>query len=270
MNRTGIEWADFVFNPITGCTHAGTPGCDHCYARRVAEGRLRGRCGYPAKDPFRPGLLHGNNFNWFPLKTKFPPGAIVFVGSMGDLFHTAVSAIDLCRVFEAIKMNPKTHFVILTKRPENISLKIYGEGTIERSPNWNLSKEDKFCPNLWIGVSCENQAAYDARWPELCRRWPGKKLISFEPLLGSVVMRPPFPDWIICGAETGPGARHMEYHWALNLSRQAGKNNIPFFFKKFSKGGGVEGESIMIMPREFPAEFGRHKAAAKKEDACEK
>ena len=51
MGNTKIEWADAVWNPVTGCTPVSA-GCQNCYAKRMAN-RLRGRCGYPADDPFR-------------------------------------------------------------------------------------------------------------------------------------------------------------------------------------------------------------------------
>lgn len=144
MSKTKIEWAEAVWNVVTGCTPI-SEGCQNCYAKRMAY-RLRGRCGYPTDDPFRV-TLHPEKLDE-PLRWKKPMR--VFVCSMGDLFHEDVPFDYIARVFdvmcawrwpnkeaerlgdESLLEDPGHTFMILTKRPERveelqgISESIYG------------------------------------------------------------------------------------------------------------------------------------------------
>lgn len=119
MGASRIEWTDATWNPITGCSHAGSPGCDHCYAQRMAN-RLRGRCGYPSDDPFRV-TFHPDRLDE-PLRWKKPRR--IFVDSMGDLFHEDVPTAWLDQVFgiftacRALANLERHIFLLLTKRPE--------------------------------------------------------------------------------------------------------------------------------------------------------
>src|SRR5690606_21334656 len=132
MGQTRIEWADAVWNPITGCTPI-SEGCENCYARRMAK-RLRGRYGYPKDDPFKV-TLHPDKLSE-PLKWKKPRR--IFVCSMGDLFHEDVPFDYITKVFdvmcawrwpnkeaerlgdESLLEDPGHTFMILTKRPERV------------------------------------------------------------------------------------------------------------------------------------------------------
>ena len=116
MTKTRIEWADTVWNPVTGCTPV-SPGCAHCYARAMAR-RLAGRCGYPADEPFRV-TLHPERLEE-PLQWKKPRR--VFVGSMSDIFHKEVPDKFLDRIFAVIALCPQHTFLILAKRPERMRL----------------------------------------------------------------------------------------------------------------------------------------------------
>ena len=111
MSPTRIEWTDETWNPVTGCTPV-SPGCDHCYARRMATTRLRGRRGYPADDPFRVAL-HPDRLAQ-PLRWRKPRR--VFTCSMGDLFHEAVPDSTIDRVFAVMALAPQHQFQVLTKR----------------------------------------------------------------------------------------------------------------------------------------------------------
>ena len=76
MNKTKIDWAEYVWNPVTGCLN----GCPYCYAKKMAN-RLKGRYGYPQDEPFKP-TLHADK-----LREKMPNvSSKIFVCSMGDLF----------------------------------------------------------------------------------------------------------------------------------------------------------------------------------------
>ena len=95
MNKTKIEWTEATWNPVTGCTPI-TIGCEHCYAARIAW-RFRGQYGYPEDDPFRV-TIHSDRLNE-PLRFRKP--RMIFVCSMGDLFHKDVPDEYIIRVFSS-------------------------------------------------------------------------------------------------------------------------------------------------------------------------
>lgn len=241
MGATKIEWTDATWNPITGCTPISA-GCQNCYAKRMAN-RLRGRCGYPADDPFRV-TFHPERLDE-PLRWKKPRK--IFVCSMGDLFHSAVTDEQLDAVFsEMIAVDRHTYF-ILTKRPERMAK--YVSGWIDQCRN-----------HIWLGTSCENQQAADERVPLLMRCPAAVRFLSCEPLLGPIDLSAiPQRDslktydgrpisWVIVGAETGPRARPMDLDWARSIRDQCAAAGVPFFFKRDSTGSrlldGVEHNAI--------------------------
>lgn len=224
---TKIEWAQESWNPVTGCSPV-SEGCENCYARRMAK-RLAGRYGYPADEPFKPGVVHEDKMDQ-PARWKKPRR--IFVCSMGDLFHPYVSCLDINKVWQQMYNYSRHTYMILTKRPENLW-------------KWTRVKSilypSLFCQiwpdNVWLGISTENQQRYEERWPLLARIPAVIRYISVEPMLGPITLIPPYPDWVICGAETGPGKREMQTTWALRLLEQCQEHRIPFFFKKDSSGG---------------------------------
>jgi len=214
---TKIEWCDETWNPLTGCSPI-SEGCAHCYARRMAY-RLRGRFGYPADDPFRP-VFHAENFDK-PLFWR--KSRKIFVCSMGDLFHKDMPRAWQDEVWRRMIYYDKHTYIILTKRPENILL--------NNNMIWPFY--------IWLGVTAENQRCADERVPDLLKVRAGVRFVSVEPCLERVDLRPYLgPDkinWVICGAETGPGARRMEFSWARDLRVQCAQAGVPFFMKKVSK-----------------------------------
>lgn len=257
---TKIEWCDEVWNPVTGCSHAGSPGCDNCYAKRMAN-RLRGRCGYPQDNPFAV-TVHRNRFD-LPRRWKKPRR--VFVNSMGDLFHEEVPHETITDIFRVMVSCPQHTFMVLTKRPKRMRSFMFG-----RIPGIKGHGKPSFdlLVNIWLGVTAENQEQADKRIPILLDVPAKVRFVSVEPMLGPVDIwrwlpqvdgdRVPFEirktmiapprkiDWVICGAETGPGKRKMQLEWATTLMNQCRNAGVPFFFKKDSFGG--QGG----MPREFP------------------
>lgn len=240
---TKIEWADYSWNPITGCEPI-SEGCKNCYAKRMAN-RFRGRFGYPKDNPFEPGTFHLDKLH-APLDCKKP--GRWFVCSMGDLFHDNVNVHFIDRVWATMRIAPKHTFMVLTKRPENI-LKYY---RIRKEHEGFFESE-----NIWIGVTAENQKTAEERIPILLDIPAAIRFVSIEPMLEDMnIMKWLYPgisyyenertgekseysklaklDWVICGAETGPGKRWMETEWAISLQLQCEKANIPFFFKKSS------------------------------------
>lgn len=257
MARTKIEWTDMTWNPVTGCTPI-SEGCQNCYAKRMAK-RLAGRCGYPKDDPFLV-TLHPERLNE-PMKWKTPRR--VFVCSMGDLFHEDVPFEYIHGIWDIIKAYPQHTFLILTKRPQRMAEvvnRIYG---LER-----LGWSKGFWDHVWLGVTAENQQRANERIPILLQIPAAVRFVSVEPMLGPVDLSEwlggtwycetcectvdpefvPFSeihypcenyldfipgiDWVICGGETGPGARPMHPDWVRSLVLQCKNAGVPIFVKQ--------------------------------------
>lgn len=227
---TKIEWANESWNPITGCTPI-SEGCANCYAKRMSK-RLAGRFGYPAKEPFSVTLhedILSKPFEWKLPKT-------IFVCSMGDIFHPDVPDEWIDRVFSVMTEAYWHTYLVLTKRPERMRKYLCG-----------LYDDDEIAMchgvpfrNVWCGVTAENQARANERIPVLLTTPAVKRFVSVEPMLSDIRLHHSWArlDWVICGAETGPGMRPMENAWAESLRDQCNEAKIPFFFKKDSQGQG--------------------------------
>ena len=228
MANTKIEWADKVWNPITGCSHAGSPGCDHCYAKRMAY-RLKGRYGYPKDDPFKV-TFHPDRLDE-PLHWKKP--CRIFVCSMGDLFHESVSSRFINSVIGIMTAEETRHhtFFILTKRPQNMAA--YFKNFIKCGVDLV-----QFIERVYLGVSVENQQTADERIPILLQIPAAKRFVSVEPMLGPVdlgKLSDPNISWIIVGGETGAGARPLHLDWIRSLVEQCQAAGVPFFFKSWGE-----------------------------------
>ena len=255
---TKIEWAEATWNPITGCSHAGSPGCDMCYARRMAR-RLAGRCGYPAAPHHFDVTLRPERLER-PLHWCKPQR--IFVCSMSDLFHKDVPDEFIDAVFAIVALAPQHTFQLLTKRAERMAryFQNLGERSLDHHPALGyLSSERCICkmwddyltrttkcrhicdldrsiplPNVWLGVSVENQAAADAR-REYLRQCPAAvKFVSYEPALGPVDWTGwEFVDQIISGGESGPGARPSHPDWHRATRDFCEEQEIAYFFKQW-------------------------------------
>lgn len=241
--QTKIEWADKVWNPVTGCTPVSA-GCANCYAKRMSK-RLAGRCGYPKDNPFAV-TLHPKRLDE-PLHWKKPQR--IFVCSMGDLFHEDVPAAFSKKIFDTIKRADQHTFIMLTKRPHQMCSDVAAYSVFYNGNN--------LLPNLYIGVSVEDQATADERIPHLFKLkacCPSLKIIvSYEPALGPVDFKPYLSravppdhdggtgymtaglDWVIMGGESGPRARPMHPDWARNARDQCKAAGVPFFFKQWGE-----------------------------------
>jgi protein gp37 len=247
-DRTGIEWTDATWNPVTGCTEV-SPGCDHCYAKTFAE-RWRGTPGHYFEHGFdvqlRPDKLD------MPLRWKKPRR--IFVNSMSDLFHDQVPDSYIARVFAMMAWAPQHTFQVLTKRHARMrsllnstafqsavsdAIVDYDNGQAVQvfwGADWPLK-------NVWLGVSTENQQWANIRIPALLDTPAAVRFISAEPLLGSIsLMRwlnggfgtvAPDLHWVIVGGESGPGARVMSPDWARDLRDECVAADVPFLFKQW-------------------------------------
>jgi protein gp37 len=207
MSReTKIEWTDATWNPISGCTPVSS-GCENCYARAFAQ-RFFARRGLPRARAFEP-MMHFGRLD-LPRRWKMPRR--IFVDSMGDLFHPAISNEFIERVFRVIRDCPQHTFQILTKRP----IRMY---------------DFDWPDNAWAGVSIENAAAGDRAY-QLGLLSAKVHFLSLEPLIG------PLPHlnlhnirWVIVGGENGPRARPMHPAWVCALRDDCLMSGVPFFFK---------------------------------------
>lgn len=234
LARPGTKPASW--NPVSGCSPI-SEGCKNCYAERMSK-RLAGRFGYPADEPFKV-TLHEDRLEQ-PLHWRKP--RTVFVCSMGDLFHEDVPWEWIERVYAVMQQAKQHTFIVLTKRP--LRMGEFLLNVILPSPRY-LNKADVplIWPHVWHGVTAENQQRADERIPVLLQIPAAVRFVSVEPALEELYLIPYLRmwegipsvlDWVICGPETGPGAREMDYDWALKIRWQCQDAGIPFFYKKWN------------------------------------
>lgn len=213
--KTNIEWTEMTWNPVTGCTKI-SPGCKHCYAETMAK-RLVAMGSPRYRDGFKITLQ--NDLIDLPKRWRNP--RTIFVNSMSDLFHPDIPPEFIQRVFKTMNECPQHVFQVLTKRAERLV---------------ELANDVTWSPNIWIGVSVENQK-YAVRSTYLRLVPAHVRFLSVEPLLGPI---PELPlngiHWVIVGGESGRGARPMERRWVQQIFRQCRASKVPFFFKQW---GGV-------------------------------
>jgi protein gp37 len=280
---TRIEWADESWNPVTGCTPV-SEACEHCYALRMLGRNLPNHSG-PAPT-FHPDRLHK------PLHWRKPRR--VFVCSMSDLFHEAFTDEQRDAVFVTMALAWRHTFMVLTKRPgrmhrymldgrERIAERRdatgrYIEAAWSKSQllsayartgsQWEAFEKAWPLPNIWLGVTAENQQRADERIPILLDTPAAVRFVSLEPMLGPVDLSGHGSchvgnvdaqlDWVILGGQTGPGARPMQPEWALDVYRQCKAAGVPFFFKKWGAANHISWHPLseqadMQATREFPA-----------------
>ncbi len=149
---------------------------------------------------------------------------------------------------------PQHTFQVLTKRPERAKdylsvgatcIRVGIRYEAERLFGIDPGAVTKPLPNVWLGVSVEDQARANERIPLLLETPVAVRFVSAEPLLAPVAifdMDGPVdvPDgvpspihWVIAGGESGPGARPMHPEWARGLRDQCQAVGVPFFFKQW-------------------------------------
>ena len=242
MSKTNIEWADYTINPIVGCTKI-SEGCRFCFAEKMAW-RLKCMGNPKYQDVVDKNGWTGNigvDFGDIFSKLKNAKPKKIFVSSMGDLFHEKVLWNNQYKIFEMAYLLKQHTFMLLTKRP-NILLNYYDSTFFHLKRNYNFSGD--FLPNLWLGITAENQKRADERIPILLQIPAAVRFISVEPMLGSVDISQTVTywddpvagiHWVIAGPETGPGARPCKPVWIEDLYEQcqwAGAAGIPFFDKR--------------------------------------
>lgn len=315
--RTDIEWTDSTWNPVRGCSRV-SDGCLNCYAEKQAlrfSGKgepFEGFVTLKTKETvLRRDFANGNvelkkvtkslGARWtgvvkqidnqlsVPLRWK--KGRRIFVNSMSDLFHESLTFEEIDRVFAVMVACPQHQFQILTKRAKRMAEYLNDPSTDDRvamagerlaaEQGWCHAHEDEHwpLPNVWLGVSVENQKAAEQRIPYLLNTPAEVRFLSCEPLLGPVDLTrldyhnfehsPPRRDlspacyldslaghmhgpddvlaekidWVITGAESGPGARPMQEEWVRSLRDQCTEASVPFFYKQK-----IEGKKKVPLP----------------------
>ncbi|MFJ6393952.1 DUF5131 family protein [Streptomyces sp. NPDC091972] len=277
-DSTPIEWTrsedgapGATWNPVTGCTKI-SEGCDHCYAETFAE-RWRGTSGHHFENGFdltlRPERLR------LPLTWNKPRR--VFLNSMSDLFHQDIPDTYIAKVFAVMAIAGQHTFQILTKRHARMrallsSPSFWHQVAHEGREHFTGCQQDWLAagamlggqplPNVWLGVSVENQRWADIRIPALLETPAAVHFLSCEPLLGPVDLKQAVRtmgserghgltasyvhaggccrtlhgiDWVIVGGESGPKARAMHPDWARSLRDQCAAAEVPYFFKQWGE-----------------------------------
>lgn len=312
-DKSHIEWTDATWNPITGCSIV-SPGCTNCYAMKLAATRLK-------HHPSRSGLtknVNGNhvwtgevrlNEQWLfqPLEWRKP--RMIFVCAHGDLFHENVPDEWIDKIFAVMALAPHHTFQVLTKRADRMrqymaqycrKFQIGDQASQISSPfrasdsvnveYYTPHKSAPFyvakpwpLPNVWLGVSVENQTEANERIGPLMEAPAAIRFLSVEPMLGEIDLaelrpahgkyqdRDPVPlegyairpcsrgyedsinadrarmpklDWVIVGGESHTNPRHFDPEWARELMWECQRNDVPFFMKQMGGRTSAEKQAI--------------------------
>jgi protein gp37 len=276
-DKTKIQWADATWNPVVGCSKV-SEGCRNCYAFDLHTMRHKAKLDgkqLPEQyaKPFSEIQLFPDRLEQ-PLRWKRPRK--IFVNSLSDLFHPDVPFDFIRAVWTTMTLARHHTFQVLTKRPQR-ALEFF---QWMRQQEWGV---EETLPNVWFGVTVENQQAADERIPLLLQTPAAIRWLSVEPMVGNVNLnswmtltnrelheeaagmsldpmffsfnnidpngRPLSPiSWVVCGGESGSKARPMHPDWARSLRDQCETAGVPFFFKQW-------GEWLMVHPDRQSYEF---------------
>lgn len=301
-DKTPIQWTHATWNPVVGCSVV-SPGCANCYAMKMAARLDRmGQERYAGLTrTSKAGAVWTGKLALAPEHTLTQPlrwsrPRLIFVNSMSDLFHESVPDGWIDEVFAVMALAPQHTFQLLTKRSTRMREycsdpavgRRIGEAVCEQ---WGTRQSTRVVliapgqdenaappgprvylgawplPNVWPGVSAEDQTRADERVPDLLATPAAVRFVSAEPLLGRIDFRDylkigacrgcgfrgsmgdAFPrrdaqcpacgvisttlDWIIVGGESGPGARPMHPAWARSIRDQCAAAGVAFFFKQW-------------------------------------
>jgi protein gp37 len=287
---TKISWTDASWPVTAGCEHV-SEGCEHCYAAKLTSGRLKHLPAYSSLA--ENGRFNGqvrllpDRLDW-PQKWRKPRK--VFVADMSDLFYDQVPDEYIAQVFAAMALTPRHTYQILTKRHARVRSMV-SDPAFRRAVHevaWNLDREGRFdpyryaddeiipahyvrpaayqdddsdwwpLPNVWLGVSVENQHWADIRIPALLDTPAAVRFVSAEPLLGPIDFRHHFAghyadhdfpggfcvqrdhpgvqhlDWVIVGGESGLGHRPVDIAWLESAVAQCKAAGVAVWVKQDS------------------------------------
>jgi protein gp37 len=242
--KTEISWADSTFNPWIGCQKVSA-GCDNCYAETLMDKRYHKVEWGPHGERKRTSAANWRqpitwNKHHAAFQAKHGHRQRVFCASLADVFDNQVPPLWRVDLIDLIVATPNLDWLLLTKRPENI---------------WKMLAQYGIPENVWLGTTCEDQAAYDRRWPIL-RGVPARvRFISYEPAIGPLTLTgfEEQPDWLIAGGESGQGHRSASPRWFYAIKYECEEEGVPFFMKQMS---GTKPANVPIpedlLVRQFP------------------
>ena len=289
MGKTKIGWTEEVWNPTRGCS-LKSPGCVNCYAMRQARrmdvpgGHYEGLTVLGPKGPLWSGRveLAPPTVLAQPLSWRKP--RVVFVNSMSDLFHEGLDYADVAGILGIMVKAQPSVFQVLTKRADRML--DFQRWLVATAESWH-DLDDEFdivdalgevmrhnanrllegyaeidvlhmegywpLPNVWWGISTENQATLDERLPYLEKIHGVVRFLSCEPLLEGLSFWPKhtveqmaaghkngsfYPtrlhhvDWVIVGGESGYGARRFHIEWLRGIVNQCSEVGVPVYAKQ--------------------------------------
>ena len=285
---TPIEWTDATVNVVNGCSGL-SPGCTNCYAMRAGGRNLPGHPSTGLTQPSKAGHVWTGEVRFNekallqPLRWRRPRR--IFWNAHGDLFHDSVPDAWIDRCFAVMALTPQHSHQVLTKRSARMRAWFHrydgahddncadmvGKAFELRSPTFPAVRVAQHLlahwplPNVWLGVSVEDQTRADERIPDLLATPAAVKFLSCEPLLGSIDLSRCLQkarssieyfqmvgqlavgtserlQWVIAGGESGAGARPMHPDWARSLRDQCAAAGVPFLFKQW--GEWTPGENV--------------------------
>jgi protein gp37 len=299
-DKSKIEWTDATWNPIRGCSRV-SDGCRNCYAEKVAN-RFKGK-GMPYEGLIaKSGAWNGNIkfvHHLMDQPTRWKKPRRIFVNSMSDLFHENVPVETIAEIFGIMARCPQHTFQVLTKRPERMhqllnsfGFEVWVRDCIKYEPQAEIMQWP--LPNVWLGVSAEDQQTANERIPLLLDTRAAVRWVSAEPLLGEIdlnriilkesIGKPPISisalrgwyggwldaegnpaklDWVVVGGESGKGARLIDSDWVRLMRDQCASVETPFFFKQWGQFAPLKASKTEL---EWMQHFESKKAAGRELD----
>lgn len=297
-----IQWTSGSWTPwtpirarhlITGkvgwhCEHV-SEGCRNCYSE--AQNHWTGtKLGFAPVSKRNVEIFLDEKMMGLPLKWKKPQ--MVFVCSMTDLFADFVTDEWIDKMFAVMALCPQHTFQCLTKRAERmyryfterereisktavesvleLASKLLGPSEFEKRMDarreWAATTDA--LPQIWLGVSCEDQKAADERIPWLLKTpMSAVRFVSYEPALAPINFcavpdektRPAHfsarytplgdLDWIIVGGESGPHARPFDIQWARDVIQQCRESGSKVFVKQLGS------KPVRHLPNDLPSPY---------------
>lgn len=268
-----IEWTDHTFTPWKVAPRKLTSDANWRLPMRWNKTAICGHCGYAELLGSDDCRKCGNHFSE---STRRLPR--VFCASLPDWLDDDVPIEWIARLLALIHATPHLTWQLLSKRPQNWMSRLVkamkhneDNGGPKELHQWILDwvtcKSIGEPPsNVWLGASAEDQSSADERIPQLLSIPALVHFLSAEPLLETMDMMSggkmywwagkPRIDWVICGAESGPGARPMQTEWVVSLKDQCAAAGVPFFMKQMVVNGKLSHDLSAfpseLQKREFP------------------
>jgi protein gp37 len=230
QESAGIEWAQWSWNPVTGCRH----DCPYCYARDIAEQYRSTVYPHGFEPAFRPYMLNA------PANTRMPDEAAtdtryknVFTCSMADLFGRWVPGEWITAVLNTVRTSPQWNFLFLTKFPKRMA-----EFDIPR--------------NAWMGTTVDLQARVanaEAAFAKLANA--GIRWLSIEPMLEPIKFeRLELFNWIVIGGASRSSktpAFQPPFPWIISIYNQAKAAGCAVYMKT-----NLLGNRVLELPFDAP------------------